>query len=79
MSRTYRNLEGSHPYVIRCPKTANEIKSLKGLIHDEHYDDELEEYHISGMNRAHKRLNLVPTAWDDQVISAYYEEDHHKE
>jgi hypothetical protein len=72
MSRTNR----SHAYewhsgAIRYPQTFNEIHQIEEILHD----DDLEDYSISGLNRLKKRKQ-IPTSWDDQVISAYYQEDH---
>jgi hypothetical protein len=71
MSRTYRNLEGMNRCAFRNPKTSNERKNLIGLIQDNY----VEEYEISGLNHLHHRLSKCPTAWDDKVVSAYYQQD----
>lgn len=73
MGKTIRSKEGInyHCGALRRPRTFNEISQLEELL----IDDDLEDYNISGMNRIKKRKHL-PTAWDDEVISAYYEEDH---
>lgn len=72
MSRTYRNLQGIHKYALRHPKTSNERKALLGLIQDNYVED----YQVSGLNHLHHRLSHCPTSWDDQVIGAFYQEDH---
>lgn len=72
MSRTYRNLEGINRCALRHPKTSNERKHLIGILQDNQY----EEYQISGLNHLHHRLSNCPTAWDDKVISGYYQEDY---
>jgi hypothetical protein len=72
MARTYRNLEGIHKCALRKPKTANERKHIIGLINDNY----VEGYEISGLNHLHHRLANCPTAWDDQVISGYYQQDY---
>lgn len=64
MSRTYR--KPTHwKYPHRHPKTFNEIKQVR--VSNDYLDS---EYTVSTRNR------YIPTAWDDQVISAYYEQDH---
>lgn len=72
MSRTYRNLKGMNRCALRNPKTANERKNIIGLINDIN----VEGYEISGLNHLHHRLSKCPTAWDDKVISGYYQEDY---
>jgi hypothetical protein len=72
MSRTYRKLEGMNHCALRHPKTTNEIKNLVGILQDIQHED----YQISGINHLHHRLSKVPTAWDDKVIGAYYQEDY---
>ena len=72
MSRTFRNTEGMNRYALRKPKTANERKHIIGLLQDNY----VEEYEISGLNHLHHRLSNCPTAWDDKVVSAYYQEDY---
>ncbi len=71
MSRTFRK-KHYNSCALRHPKTSNEIRQLKTLIDDLKDCD----YSISGMNHLHHRLSKVPTAWDDQVVSAYYEMDY---
>jgi hypothetical protein len=63
MSRTYRK-PTYWKYPHRHPKTFNEIKA-----NSVDYDDT--GYTVSSRHR------YVPTAWDDRVISAYYEQHHH--
>jgi hypothetical protein len=72
MSRTYRNLNGINKGALRHPKTANERKTLIGLLQDNY----VEEYEISGINHLHHRLANCPTAWDDKLISGYLQEDY---
>lgn len=73
MGKTNRNKDGInyHSGALRYPHTFNEISQLNEIL----IDDDLDDYTISGLNRIKKRKHL-PTAWDDEVISAYYEEDH---
>lgn len=72
MSRTHRNTEGMNRCALRRPKTSNERKNLMGILQDNQYED----YQISGINHLHHRLSNCPTAWDDKVVSAYYQEDY---
>lgn len=73
MSRTKRSQAYEwQPNAFRHPKTMNEISQLEEIL----IDDDLEEYEISGVNRIKKKRNHLPTAWDDQVMSSYYQEDH---
>ena len=65
MSRTYRSNQYDFDY-FRHPKTQGERKKLDGFIHDAI----LEDFSISGVNHAHRRLSKVPTAWDDIRYSA---------
>jgi hypothetical protein len=73
MSRTFRSTEGWHsgaPHgAYRCPHTFSEIKQLDGVLHEE----DLEGLPVSGANHMKSREHQLPTAWDDKVISAYYE------
>lgn len=69
MARTIRNLTGMHKYAFRFPKTENERKQLEGVLHD----PELMEFSISKLNRIKSREHNLPSSWDDQIISAYYE------
>ena len=71
MSRTYRNTQHIHRYAYRFPQTFNEIKRLDAIL----TDDEIQEFSISKINRMKSREHNLPTAWDDQVVSAYYETD----
>jgi hypothetical protein len=66
MSRTVRQQPFGYPH--RSPKTFNELRQVK--VSNTYYDT---EYLVS------TRKRYIPTAWDDQVISAYYEQDfkHH--
>lgn len=69
MSRTYRkNLIYSSYF--RFPKTFNEIRQISGILHDTQCDEEYSL--IDGQNRLHRRKN-IPTSWEDQPISAYFE------
>ena len=72
MSRTFRNTEGMHRYAYRFPHTFSEIRQLDGILHEE----DLEGLPISGLNHIRSREHNLPTAWDDKVVSAYYEEDY---
>jgi len=72
MSRTYRNLEGMHRGALRFPQTYNEIRNLSAVM----LDDDFEEYDLSKRNRISSRFHSVPTAWDDQVVSGYYQMDY---
>lgn len=72
MSRTIRNLDGMHPYAIRFPKTENERKQLEGVLND----PELMEFPISGLNHMKAREHKLPSAWNDKVISGYFQEDY---
>ena len=65
MSRTYRKAT-PWKYPHRNPKTLNEQKQVR--VSNDYYDS---QYPVKIRNR------YIPTAWDDQVISAYYEQDHH--
>jgi hypothetical protein len=69
MSRTYRSAEGWHSGALRFPHTFNEIRQLDGILHEE----DLEGLPVSGLNHLKAREHNLPTAWDDKVISAYYE------
>ena len=70
MSRTFRN-KTYNRCALRHPKTSQEIRQITHLLDDLKEED----YTISGVNHLHRRLNL-PTSWDDQVVSAYYESDY---
>ena len=61
MSRTYRKQPLRNQF--RHPKTFNEIRQVS-----DDYNDT--QYTVSTRNR------YIPTLWDDQVISAYYEQDY---
>ena len=71
MARTFRQMEGWNSGALRFPKTFNEIRQLDGVLHEE----DLEGLPISGLNHMKSRENQLPTCWNDQVISAYYETD----
>jgi len=73
MSKTYRSHEGidNSSGALRHPHTFNEISQLSTIL----MNDDLEDYQISKINRIKTRKNL-PTAYDDDVISAWYQEDH---
>jgi len=66
MSRTYRK-PTYWKYPHRHPKTLNELKQTR--VNNDYYDT---EYTVS------KRHRYIPTAWDDKVISAYYEQDYNR-
>jgi hypothetical protein len=72
MARTRRNIEYIHSGALRFPHTTQEIRQLDAVIND----PELEEYPLSGLNRMKSREHNLPTAWDDQVVSGYYQEDY---
>ena len=72
MSRTFRRTEGMHRYAYRFPHRFSEIRQLDGILHEE----DLEGLPISGLNHIRSREHNLPTAWDDKVVSAYYEEDY---
>jgi hypothetical protein len=69
MSHTFRRTEGWHSGALRFPHTENERKQLEGVLHD----PELMELPVSGLNHMKAREHHLPSAWDDKVISAYYE------
>jgi len=68
MSRTYRKDYYSKA-ALRKPQTRQEIKKLSHILDDVKECD----YQVSGMNHLHHRLSILPTDWDDLVISAYYQ------
>ena len=72
MSRTIRNLDGMHRYALRYPKTENERSQLDTILHDE----ELMNYPVSKVNHMRAREHNLPSAWDDRVVSAYYQQDY---
>jgi hypothetical protein len=73
MSRTNRNIEYIHSGAMRYPHTENERKQLDGIVHDV----ELQlDYKISGLNHIKARESKLPSAWDDKIVSAYYETEH---
>lgn len=64
MSRTYRQ-PTYWKYPHRHPRTLNELKQVQ--VTNDYYDS---QYPVS------IRKRNIPTAWDDQVISAIYEQDY---
>jgi hypothetical protein len=64
MSRTYRKAT-PWKYPHRNPKTLNERKQVR--VSNDYYDS---EYPVKIRSR------YISTAWDDQIISAYYENDY---
>lgn len=66
MSRTTRKID---EWKHRRPHTFSEIKQLDGIL----YEDDLDEYPFSKINHIKAREHSLPTLWDDNVISAYYE------
>ena len=72
MSRTNRNLDGMHRYALRYPKTENERSQLDTILHDE----ELMNFPVSKVNHMRAREHNLPSAWDDRVVSAYYQQDY---
>lgn len=76
MSRTHRK-DIYHPGALRHPRTTNEKSQLEEILND----PELDEYPIDKKNRMQSRKGesgKLPTAYDDMVVSAYYETDHAK-
>jgi hypothetical protein len=71
MSRTHRNVDNIHRHAFRFPKTENERKQLNGILHDE----EFLKFPVSGFNHMKKRENHLPSSWNDEIVSAYYQED----
>ena len=74
MSRTNRNVEHIHSGALRHPHTFNEIRQLDGILQEE----DLEGLPVSKVNHMNVKKNQLPTAWDDIVVSGYYESDHQK-
>ena len=72
MSRTFRNLEGMHSGALRHPHTFNEIRQLDGILHEE----DLEGLPVSKVNHMNVKKNQLPTSWDDNVVSGYYQQDY---
>ena len=64
MSRTHRS-PTYWKYPHRHPRTLNELKQVQ--VTNDYYDS---QHSVSIRKRD------IPTAWDDQVISAYYEQDY---
>jgi len=69
MSRTFRSTEGWHCGALKFPHTFSEIKQLDGVLHEK----DLEGLPVSGLNHMKSREHNLPSAWNDRVISAYYE------
>ena len=42
------------------------------------HEEDLEGLPVSGLNHMKARENELPTAWADQVVSGYYQEDYEK-
>jgi hypothetical protein len=72
MSRTNRNLEGMHRCAFRYPKTKNERTQLDTILHD----NELMELPVSKVNHMKARGHNLPSAWDDKIVSGYYQQDY---
>lgn len=74
MARTYRN-KNYNSAALRRPRTQNEIRLIESVLSTE---DELVDYNVnlSGRNRLTGRY--IPNAYDDIVVSAYYETDYNK-
>jgi len=72
MSRTHRNLEGMHRCAFRYPKTKNERTQLDTILHD----SELMELPVSKVNHLKTRRHNLPSAWDDIIVSGYYQQDY---
>ena len=68
MSRTQRK-DYYNKAALRKPQTHQEIKKLSHILDD--LKDR--EYQVSGVNHLHHRLAVLPSDWDDLVISAYYQ------
>ena len=64
MSRTYRNVETGKWF--RNPRHLNEESQLRQILRDA----VVEDYEVSGLNRARKRLVNLPDAWDDIHVAA---------
>lgn len=61
MSRTIRNVD--HAKVFRHPKTFQEIRDSEGC-------------RVDKIHKRKKRAKkLLPSAWDDAIVSAHYEVD----
>jgi len=58
-----------HSGALRFPHTFNEIRQLDGILHEE----DLEGLPVSKVNHMKAREHQLPTAWNDVIISAYYE------
>jgi len=70
MSRTNRNLPNRYP--LRNPRSYKEKSQLEEIL----IDPELKELPLSKVNRMKSRRGdsgKLPDAWDDLIISAYYE------
>ena len=68
MSRTYRKIDREGCYFRRF-KTLNEKKQIESI----QTDPELKEYKLGKINRLNR---FIPDAYEDVVISAYYEQDY---
>lgn len=74
MSRTHRKKFYSKA-ALRHPRTSNEKSQLQGILHD----PDFKEFTLDKMNRIQSRISdRLPTAYNDIVISAYYETDYVK-
>lgn len=71
MSRTHRKPHYNKA-ALRNPKTRQEIKQIHNVLDDVKSGD----YEVSGVNHLHHRLSVLPTAWDDIVVSSYYQTDY---
>ena len=73
MSRTYRRTTDRYP--LRKPRSHNEKSQLDEILHD----PDLKDLPVEKVNRMRSRRGesgKLPDAYDDIIISAYYENDH---
>lgn len=76
MSRTYRKDQFQRCH-LRKPRSYNEKSQLEEILHD----PDVNELPVDKVNRMKSRRGHtnLPDAWDDIVISAYYEQDYGKD
>jgi hypothetical protein len=73
MSRTYRKTTDRYP--LRKPRSYNEKSQLDEILND----PDLKDLPVEKVNRMRSRRGesgKLPDAYDDIIISAYYENDH---
>ena len=72
MSRTNRRTVDRYP--LRRPRSRNEKSQLDEILHD----PDLKDLPVEKVNRMRSRRGhtKLPDAYDDIVISTYYENDH---